>query len=135
MEFPWIAAKENGKARTMDKEARRLARNLVMTSAVVTLDTDGVPTQTQIMLGESEARFKEVLNHLDEHMLMEIESLVVPIPNGPVRPLQSFRRNGMCAPACPGSCSAPKPTSNINFKASMNSRDVVSRRCSTSRVR
>ncbi|HEV3340415.1 MAG TPA: serine protease [Pirellulales bacterium] len=97
-----IASKVNGKPEKNEAEFRRIGRNVLQTSAVLEMDTDGTPVRSELDLGKSEAALHSLLTEIGENLLQAIELLAVPLPNGVVQPLATFRTQRDVAAGMPG---------------------------------
>jgi hypothetical protein len=97
-----IGVKVNGKPQKNEAEFQRIGRNVLKTSAVLEMDSDGTPVRTDLDMGKSEAALHEVLTEIDEQMMQAIELLAVPLPNGVVQPLATFRTQRDVAAGMPG---------------------------------
>jgi S1-C subfamily serine protease len=96
-----IGLKVNGKPEKA-KEFQEIANNVVKTSASFELDTDGTPLGAELNLSKADARLHPALTEIGENMLQAIELLAVPLNNGEVQPLQTFRVQRNVAAGMPG---------------------------------
>jgi hypothetical protein len=97
-----IGSKVNGKPEKNDAEFQRIANNVVRTSAVLEMDTDGTPVRSELNMGKAEKALHPLLTEIDEQILQAFELLSVPLPNGVVNPLATFRTQRDVAAGMPG---------------------------------
>jgi hypothetical protein len=97
-----IGTKVDGKPEKNEEEFQKIGRNMLQTTAVINLETDGTPVQTEVDMGKSEPTLREALTEINEHMLQALELVAVPISNGVVQPLQTFHVQRDVAAGMPG---------------------------------
>ncbi len=102
-----LGMRVNGESVNVKEKWVPLANNMLKIGATLEFADNGSVVNSRVESGKVEQSLKSTMNEISEHLLQSVEVLSVPLPDGPLRPLDRLRVQrtlliglpGMCVPA------------------------------------